>query len=172
MYMESLAKETIASSNTKANGNTYTKLQDCSSQLIETIPVIMRRIRREMHRRTMPGLSLPQFRVLSFLEAHPRASLSDVAAHLGLTLPSTSKLVQNMVAKKVMIRRRSTDRRRVCLSLSQEGSAALAVARMATRQQLAESLSSLNQKELSAISDVLHILNTVFSGVSADVNIP
>lgn len=169
--MESLAKETIIITNTKINNNTYANLQECSGQLIETIPVIMRRIRREMHRRTIPGLSLPQFRALGFLEAHPRASLSDVAAHLGLTLPSTSKLVQNMVARKVMIRRRSTDRRRVCLSLSQEGIAALTMARVATRQQLAQSLSSLNQKELSAVSDTLHILYSVFSGVSTDVNI-
>lgn len=162
--MQSLANETIIRTDTKANTN----LQDCSAQLIETIPIIMRRILREMHRRTMPSLSFPQFRALGFLESHPRASLSDVAAHLGLTLPSTSKLVQNMVARKVMIRRRSTDRRRVCLSLSQEGIAALAAARMATRQQLAESLSSLNQKELSAISDSLHILYTIFF---TDVNI-
>jgi DNA-binding MarR family transcriptional regulator len=160
--VQSLAKETIIQANPS----------DCSAQLIEVAPVIMRRIRSEIRRRTMPGLSLPQFRTLAFLETHPRASLSDVAAHLGLTLPSTSKLVQNMVARKVMIRRRSIDRRRVCLSLSQEGITALATARMETRQQLAESLNSLTQEELSAVSAALNILNKVFSRGSTGVNLP
>ena len=160
--MQLLASETI----TQANPS------DCSAQLIEVTPIIMRRIRSEMRRRTMPGLSLPQFRTLGFLELHPRASLSDVAAHLGLTLPSTSKLVQSMVARKVMIRRRSTDRRRVCLSLTQEGIAALAAARMETRQQLAESLNSLTKEELSTVSAALHILNNIFSRSSTGVNIP
>jgi DNA-binding MarR family transcriptional regulator len=160
--MQSLVLETI----------TKTNPSDCSAQLIETVPIIMRRIRSEMRRRTMPGLSLPQFRTLGFLKSHPRASLSDVAAHLGLTLPSTSKLVQSMVARKVMIRRRSTDRRRVCLSLTHEGITALAAARMETRRQLAESLNSLTQEELSAVSAALHILNKVFSKGFTGVNIP
>ena|ERR1035437_1587280 len=154
--MQSLARETII----KANPS------DCSAQLLDVTPVVMRRIRSEMRRRTMPDLTVPQFNTLGYLKGHPRASLSDVAAHLGLTLPSTSKLVQHLVARKVVTRRSATDRRRVCLSLTQEGITALATARLETQQQLAESLSSLTQKELSAVSTALSILNMAFSGGS------
>lgn len=159
--MQSLAKETIL----------QTSPSDCSAQLIEITPVIMRRIRSEMRRRTIPGLSVPQFRALNYLQGHPRSSLSDVAAHLGITLPSTSKLVQNLVTQKVVLRRSATDRRRVCLSLTQQGISALNIARLETRQQLEESLKSLTQEELVTVSAALRILNKVFSGGSAGVDI-
>lgn len=160
--MQSLAKETIPP----------TSPSDCSAQLIEVTPLIMRRIRREMRRRTMPGLTVPQFRTLNYLQGHPRSSLSDVAAHLGLTLPSASKLVQKLVAQKAVLRRVATDRRRVCLSLTQQGITALAMARLETRQQLAESLSTLTQEELTVISAALRVLGLVFSGGGAGVNVP
>lgn len=159
--MQSLAKETIPQN----------LPSDCSAQLIEMTPVIMRRIRGEMRRRTIPGLTVPQFRVLNYLQRHPRSSLSDVAAHLGITLPSTSKLVQNLVVQKVVLRRGATDRRRICLSLTQQGITALAVARLETQRQLDEVLSSLKQEELATVSAALRILNTVFSGGGAGVDI-
>jgi DNA-binding MarR family transcriptional regulator len=160
--MQSLVKET----------NLPTLPSDCSAQLIEVIPVIMRRIRGEMRRRTMPGLAVPQFRTLNYLQEHPRASLSDVAAYLGLTLPSTSKLIQKLVTQKAVVRRGARDRRRVCLSLTQQGITALDQARLETQQQLAQNLSSLTQKELNVVSAALRVLNLAFSRGGAGVNIP
>ena len=166
--MQSLAKETVAQVKEPV---TRPSPSDCSAQLIEVTPLLMRRIRHEMRRRTMPGLSVPQFRTLNYLRRHPRSSLSDVAAHLGLTLPSTSKLVQKLVAQKVVLRRGATDRRRVCLSLTQEGITALSVAHLETRQHLADGLSPLTTKELATVSAALQILNAAFSGGSAIVDI-
>jgi DNA-binding MarR family transcriptional regulator len=144
---------------------------ECADQLVEITPLIMRRIRGEMRRRTWPGLTVPQFRTLNYLRLHPRSSLSDVADHLGLTLPTVSKLVQNLVEQKVISRRSASDRRRICLSLTSQGIAAFATARSETQQQLAESLSSLSQVELSAISDALRMLNKAFSGGSVIVDL-
>ncbi len=160
--MQSLAKETIISASPL----------DCSAQLVELVPVIMRRIRSEMRQRTLPGLTVPQFRTLNYLQLHPGSSLSEVAEHLGLTLPSTSKLVQHLVTQKVIIRRSASDRRRIRLSLTQKGITALAVARLETQKQLAGSLSTLSQAELSLISSVLHILHKSFTGADLGVIIP
>ena len=160
--MQSLDKETILS----------VSPLECSAQLVELTPVIMRRIRGEMRRRTIPGLTVQQFRTLNYLQLHPRSSLSDLAAHLGLTLPSTSKLAQQLVVQKVIVRRSATDRRRVCLSLTQQGITALDRARLETQQQLAQNLSSLTQKELDIVSDALRVLNLAFSRGGAGVNIP
>ena len=159
--MQSLAKETILPASPL----------DCSAQLIELTPVIMRRIRNEMRSRTLPGLTIPQFRALNYLQIYPRSSLSDVAGHLGFSLPSTSKLVQNLVKQKVIVRRNAPDRRRVCLSLTQQGITALVAAHMETQKQLAEILGSLTQSELSAVLSVLRILNKAFTGGGAGVNI-
>jgi DNA-binding MarR family transcriptional regulator len=161
--VQSLAKETITQAKESKPQATPS---DCSAQLIEVTPVIMRRIRNEMRRRTMQDMTMPQFRALGYIKAHPGTSVSDVADHLGFTLPSASKLVQHLVAQKVVVRRDAEDRRRVCLSLTQEGITALAKARLETQLQLTESLGSLTQKELSAVSTALSILNMAFSGGS------
>ena len=161
--MQLLDKATITQSN---EITTPPSPSECAAQLIEVTPIIMGRISSEMRRRTLSGLTVPQFRTLNYLKVHPKASLSDVAAHLGLTLPSMSKLVQNLVTQKVITRRGATDRRRVCLSLTQQGITALAAARLETQQQLAENLGSLKQKEIATVSTALNILNKAFSGGS------
>jgi len=145
---------------------------ECSALLIELTPVIMRNIREEMQRRTMPGLTLPYYRTLNYLERHPRSSLSDLADYLGITLPSTSKLVQKLVMQKVVLRRAARDRRRVCLSLTQLGITAFAQARLETRQKLAENLSSLPQEELSVVVAALRVLSSAFSGGGSGVSLP
>jgi len=138
---------------------------------LEITPIIWRRIRAEMRRHTMPGLSLPQFRALNFLSHHPEASLSVVAEHLGLTPPTASKLVQKLVTDGVVVRKSATDRRRVCLSLTEAGIAALSIARSETRQHLAERLGWLNQEELDAVFIAMRALGRAFSQGGANVNL-
>jgi DNA-binding MarR family transcriptional regulator len=159
--MQQLADETIKSD----------LASECAEQLLEVTPLLMRKIRSEMRRRTMGGLSVPQYRTLNFLMRHPRTSLRAVAEHLGLTPPSTSKLVQKLVVDKIIARRVATDRRRVCLSLTQSGIAALTTARSETRQQLADGLKSLSKEELAALEVALRALGRVFSRGSNDVNV-
>lgn len=124
-----------------------------------------------MRLRTMPGLTVPQYRTLGYLQRHPESSLSAVAVYLGLTLPSTSKLVQKFVDQNIVLRRDARDRRRVCLSLTQEGAAALAKARLETQQKLMEYLNSLTPEELATVSAALRVLNSAFSGGGAGVGI-
>ena len=49
-------------------------------------------------------LSVPQFRTLLFLRRHPGASLSEVAEHIGLTLPSISKMIDRLEARDLLAR--------------------------------------------------------------------
>jgi hypothetical protein len=44
---------------------------------------------------------MPQFRTLAVIDRNANASLSDVTEHIGLTLPSMSKLVDGLVARKL-----------------------------------------------------------------------
>ena len=140
----------------------------------------MRRIRTEMRRRTMPNLSIPLLRSLRYLRDHPGSSLSELADALGLTMPSASKLVQRLVLNKVVERRNGKDRRRLHLTLTEQGRVALALARLETAQQLEGSLESLSNQELTTVSAALSILGQVFSTlgsrdqseVGVDVNVP
>ena len=132
---------------------------------------MMRRIRSEMARRTMPGLTLPQFRTLRYLRDHPRAASNEIADYLGLTAPTVSKLVQKLVTQNVVSRRTGTDRRRVSLSLTPSGTAALAKARLETRRQLAESLRSLPTKDMATLASGLRMLRRAFVEGGANVNV-
>jgi DNA-binding MarR family transcriptional regulator len=111
----------------------------------------------------MEGLTVPQYRALSFINRHPDASLNDVASHLGLTAPSTSKLVQKLVIQKVIRRRTGEDRRRICLSLTEQGAGAFKKARLETQQQLAEELGRLSDEDIALISNALSMLSKAFA---------
>ncbi len=160
--MQQLASESIG----------RTSPEDCAELLLAVTPQVMRRIRGEMRLRTLPGLSIAQFRALDYLSLHPQVSLNVLAEHLGLTPPTASKLIQKLVCNKVVARRVASDRRRVSLSVTQSGSTALAMARAETRQQLSDGLRSLSAHELDSLSVALRALERAFSQGGNDGNVP
>src|SRR5690349_2776005 len=109
--------------------NNPASAEACAALMMETVPSVMRTIRAEMRHRRPCDLSVPQFRALAFIRRHPGASLSDVAEHLGLTLPAASTLVDNLVARDLISRAPNPEnRRRVTLTLTPPGQAAFAAA--------------------------------------------
>ncbi len=76
----------------------------CAQEILDVVPVVMRSIRAEMRRHRTADLSVPQFRTLAFIDRNADASLSDVAEHIGLTLPSMSKIVEGLVVRKFVTR--------------------------------------------------------------------
>ena len=125
-----------------------------------------------MRNRTLAGLSVPHFRTLNYLSRHPGASLSELAEFLGLTPPSASKLVQKLVASRVVARRIGRDRRRIRLTLTADGRAALAEAHRETQESLARTLSALSRRELKTLHASLRILSDAFSRSEPDARLP
>jgi hypothetical protein len=70
----------------KAQAVTVITSNQCAREVMETVPLVMRFIHTEMRSRRAPLLSVPQFRVLTFLSGRPGAPLSSVAEHLGVAL--------------------------------------------------------------------------------------
>ena len=100
----------------------------CAQEILEVVPAVMRTIRAELRRHRMADLTVPQFRTLAFIDHKADASLSDVAEHIGLTLPSMSKIVDGLVVRKLVTRQtHPTDRRRMTLALTTRGQTALQV---------------------------------------------
>src|SRR5690242_16164818 len=97
-------------------------IEACAHELMDTAPQIIQAIRAEMRRGRASSISIPQFRTLGFIQRNPDSSLSNLAEHLGLTLPSASKLVDGLVKQKLVTREDSTsDRRRMTLVLTRAG---------------------------------------------------
>jgi MarR family transcriptional regulator for hemolysin len=86
-----------------------------------------------------------------------------VADHIGLTLPSMSKLVDGLVARNLVARDLSArDRRRMTLRLTPRGRARLQRARARTRAYLAARLEALDAPAIAALSVALHALGPLF----------
>jgi len=117
---------------------------DCAREIVDVVPLVMRVLRSEMRSNRGPGLSVPHFRVLAYLNNNEGACLSDAAEHVGLRLPSMSTLIDALVARGLVSRAPSTrDRRRLALCLTPRGRSTLAAARHATQARLAKMLTQL-----------------------------
>lgn len=138
---------------------------ECARAVLDVAPLIMRTLVGEIRRRRDMELSVPQLRSLAFLRDHEGACLSDVAEHLGLTLPSMSKMIDGLVARAFVLRHtHPTDRRRVTLALTEGGTGALHVAHEAAQAFLATRLAALREPELTAIEEAMGILKPLFDG--------
>jgi len=136
---------------------------ECAHEVLDVVPLVMRTIRAEMRDRRTPDLSVPQFRTLTFLNRHEGASLSDVAEHIGLRLPSMSKLMDGLVARNLVKRQtHPDDRRRVTLALTARGRTTLQTALEGTRACLAERLATLPASNLAAVAKAMQILRPLF----------
>jgi DNA-binding MarR family transcriptional regulator len=138
--------------------------EECALEILEVVPSIMRAIRSEMRNRRTPDLSVPQFRVLTFLNRHPGASLSEVADHIGMTPPSMSKVIDGLVTRHLITRQEAThDRRRVHLALTEPGKTILEAAYRDSRAYLTEMLAGLASAQYAAILESMETLRPIFT---------
>ncbi|HOP80878.1 MAG TPA: MarR family transcriptional regulator, partial [Armatimonadota bacterium] len=107
-------------------------------------------------------LTVPQFRVLAYLNYHKGASLSAVAEHLELSLPSMSKTIDCLVKRNLVAREiSSNDRRRITLELTTAGIKAFETIREDTRKHFSEMLSTLSEEDREKIVQAMHMLQAI-----------
>ena len=136
----------------------------CANELLEVVPLIMRSIRAQVRNHSSPELSIPQFRALAFLGRNHRATLSDVAAFLGLTLPSASKLIDGVVCAGFAKRETdSADRRCVALTLTPAGQKKYRAALKYAHDFLSERVIQLSPAERMHLLKAMNSLRAVFS---------
>lgn len=137
--------------------------------ILDTAPGFMRAIRTQMRAGRPAGVSVPQFRALLYIRRRPGTDLSDVAEHLGTSLPAASELVARLVRQGLV--ERSIDpasRRRMRLSLSPSGAGQLDEAEEATVAWLAERLEGTDPDRLEAIEAALADLGELILDGPAD----
>jgi len=139
-------------------------VQGAAQQVLEAVPSVMRTIRAQLRTHRRADISVPQFRAMGYIDGNDGASLSDLASHIGLTLPSMSKLIDGLVARKLVTRTaHSRDRRRICLSLTPLGREELRAAHRFTEKFLADCMSGLPDDDVKSISRAMQILKGLFS---------
>lgn len=134
-----------------------------AAALLEVVPVVMRAIRAQMRANQDAELSVPQFRILSYVHRRGSVSLSSVAEHMGITLPSTSKMVDGLVVRGLVDRRTdSSDRRKVAIEVTREGEGVWTAARKATLDLFARRLERLPGPKREALLHALETLRGLF----------
>jgi DNA-binding MarR family transcriptional regulator len=144
----------------KTGSDTSESARTTAETVLETVPPLMRAIRSRM-REGRAEVSVPQFRALLFVRRHPGTDLSSVAEHLGASMPSCSELVSRLVRDGLMARIADpASRRRVQLSLSEEGDQLLSEARGRTLDWLSLRLSTATPEQLVRIEAALRELRS------------
>jgi DNA-binding MarR family transcriptional regulator len=138
----------------------------CAREVMETVPLVMRYIRAEMRSRRAPSLSVPQFRVLTFLSRTPGAPLSSVAEHLGVARSTASAIVDRMVRRKLVSRVVHPEARRsVVLTLTAAGARHLQRAHEAASARMAKILAGLPAADLLQVTKGLTLLGHAFEEI-------
>lgn len=140
---------------------------ECAAILMEVVPSVMRSIQAE-RQTERTGLSFSQFQALTFLSDRPAASLSHVADHLGLKLSASSKLVEALVGRGLIMRADSpTDRRQLALALTRRGKAALESTRRSAQGHLATLLQAVPAEDRRRVVQAMEALRPVFAAAPA-----
>ena len=144
-------------------------IDDLTREFLEVVPLLMHQVRKEFRSHRTPDLSVPQFRALVFVNRNPGTALSPLAEHLGLTLPSTSKMVDHLVLRSYLNRQASKDdRRKITLEITPQGESVLKTSYEATQQQLQGILERLNAQEQESILSSMRILRVLFTDQAKD----
>ena len=139
----------------------------CAREVMETVPLVMRFIRTEMRSHRAALLSVPQFRVLTFLSRQPGAPLSSVAEHLGVARSTASATVDRLVRRKLVSRTTHPEERRsVVLRLTTTGQQHLQQAREEASTRIAKVLAGLSAADLFRISQGLTLLGNAFQEIA------
>jgi DNA-binding MarR family transcriptional regulator len=136
----------------------------CAREVLDVVPLAMRAIRAQLRKHGAREVSVPNFRTLTYLNRHEGTSLSDVAEHIGLSLPSMSVLIDGLVIQGLVIRQtHPEDRRRVTLGLTDRGRTTLRKADKATARYLEEKLGQLSAAERATVIQGMQVLRQVFT---------
>jgi DNA-binding MarR family transcriptional regulator len=144
---------------------------ECAREVLDVAPMVFRVIRSELRKYGAKEMSVPQFRALGFVYRNEGASLSEVADHIGLTLPTMSMLVDGLVVRGLVNRREDPeDRRRMTLALTDAGRTRLESARSATTANLEQRLRQLSASDRTTITTAMRLLRELFSGGNIPAN--
>ncbi|MFK0135737.1 MarR family winged helix-turn-helix transcriptional regulator [Streptomyces murinus] len=105
------------------------------------------------------GLSLPQVALLEPLATEPDLPVGRLASSADVSVPTATRMLQQLETKGIVVRRRSPeDERRVLVSLTDDGAERLAVLRGHLRERQARAYEAFTPAERALLVTLLHRL--------------
>lgn len=130
---------------------------ECAGQILDSFPQAMRFMAHDL--RDLPGRrgTVPQYRILAFLYHHGPDSMSGLAGHQHVTLPTMTKTVAGLVQRGLVERETDKhDRRVVRLRLTPDGEAMFREVRDRMQTRLATIIGTMTAEEKAALVTGLH----------------
>jgi DNA-binding MarR family transcriptional regulator len=143
------------------------ELEELSPGLLSMMMMANRIMTMEAVRGAPDGrLTPPQFRILNYLHQAPGASLSEVAAYLGVRLPTASVMLVKLASEGHVLRSRHPDsRRRMQLVLTEQGTEIVTAVRAALFERLDGGLRRLDESDRAALIQGLSAMQRLLSSV-------
>jgi DNA-binding MarR family transcriptional regulator len=136
-----------------------TSLDACAAAVMDASLLIARFVRAELWRHKPEGLTIAQFRGLAFVNAYPGSAPSEVAEYLMLTRPAVTRLVDELVRRKLLTRRADAgDRRRLTLHVTAPGARMLDTHFALVRGFVADRLTSLTADERASVNAAMALI--------------
>ena len=137
--------------------------EDCAAEVLDVVPAVMDAMRAAMRRHVGEQLSVPQFRCLNFLTARPGSSVGEVAAFLGVTMPTASAMLDRLErAGALAPRTKAADRRRSELHVTLAGRAQIEQIKRGARVDFTRALANCSVADLQALHAGLSVLRQAF----------
>lgn len=131
-----------------------------ANRLRPTLLHLARHLRREVH---ALGISAGQVSLLAVIREHPGIGIADLAQHEGTTAPSVCIHIDRLEAAGLVLRDResSSDRRRVGLRITAEGTRVLRTVRSRRTAWLAARLDAMTPEQLAALDAAVEPLTAI-----------
>ncbi|NDZ78821.1 MarR family transcriptional regulator [Streptomyces sp. SID10853] len=115
-----------------------------------------------------PDLTLAQLALIDPLAASDELPVGQLAAAADVSVPTATRMLQQLESRGSVIRRRSpTDERRVLVSLTEEGARQLTAVRASLRERQARTLAGFPPAERAQLTRQLHRLAAAINALDA-----
>jgi len=137
---------------------------ELAERVVDAALLVTRLVRGEVGRWWPAGLSVSQVRALSLLARSDGVSLAELAEHVGLGAPGASRLVEELVQRRLVARAPAPDdRRRLVIRLLPAGQEGLRSSITAARAPVVERLAALSAPERVRLSEAMEKLTEVLA---------
>lgn len=122
------------------------------------------RLAHERYGRKINAFNFIRFKTLIFVDRHPDSSMRHIAEYLGVTPPSATSLVNNMVREGYLKRvLDEKDRRIVRLAITPKGKKNLKNAFKNMAGRIKKALSALNKTEIDNLAKIMEKLSRAYA---------
>ena len=136
---------------------------ELSLRFVSVIPRTMRIYRKEIRNAAKSEFTIPQVRVMSYLNQHDFASNLELSEHVGIPAAMMSRLIDTLVRQGWVKRKISPeDRRQIRISLTPQGKRRFSTIQKATRETFSRIFSQFNETEQRTIDRGLSLLGEAF----------